>query len=74
MAKDFRGGDFFVSLDGRAGAAALGRWAALPDFLVGFFLLTDKGSPRRKKGKKPLFKMCNDLKIVIGIRGRNERV
>jgi hypothetical protein len=52
LAKDLSGGDFFLSLDGRAGAAVLDRWTALLGFLVGVFLLTDKGSPRRRKGRE----------------------
>ncbi len=52
LPKDFSDDDFFLSLDGRAGAEALACWAALLGFRVGIFLLTDKGSPRRKKEKK----------------------
>jgi hypothetical protein len=40
----------------------------------GLFFAYGQGITKRKEGKKLLFKMCNDLKIVIGIRGRNERV
>lgn len=52
LPKGVSGDDFFLPGEGRSVAAPLAWSPAKLGLRVGFFLLTDKGSPRRKKGRK----------------------
>jgi hypothetical protein len=52
LPKGVSGDDFFLRGEGRSVAAPLAWSPAKLGLRVGFFLLTGKGSPRRKKGRK----------------------
>lgn len=52
LPKGVSGDDFFLRGEGRSVAGVAAGRPLLVDFLAGIFLLTDKGSPRRKKGNK----------------------